>query len=150
MITLEVPTFVMLPRKTMKDKKINCNLNDYRNANFRVLSAAKNAFYIKFKPEMERVKEEFDNMIEGQSVYYKKIFDVEFEPVFRLNYMITAENKRAFDIANFLPIIQKYADDCLVKDLFFEDDNFNFITEVNYRFGGITGERKCTLTIELI
>ena len=58
MITLEVPTFVMLPRKTMEDKKINCNLNDYRNLNFRVLSAAKNAFYIKFKPEMDRVKDQ--------------------------------------------------------------------------------------------
>ena len=143
-MTLQVPTFVVLPRKTKADKIIQCNLNEYRNLNFRVLSAAKNAFYDAFKPEMQRVKPEFDNWIELIRAHRDE--DLKF----RLNYVITAKNKRKFDIANFLPIIQKYADDCLVKEGFFEDDNFNFITEVVYRFGGITGERQCFLDIEVI
>lgn len=144
MIILNVPTFVILPRKTKADKKVNCNLNEYRNLNFRVLSAAKNAFYDAFEPEMKRIKPEFDNYIELLKAHRKG------ELTFRLSYCITAKDKRKFDIANFLPIIQKYADDCLVKYGYFRDDDWSVITEVNYNFGGVTGSRDCFLHIEVI
>ena len=131
-MTLQVPTFVVLPRKTKDDKKVHLNLNTYRNMNYIMNNICKVAFYEAFKPEMDKHKQRFT----GDKL--------------KFTYTITAANKRKFDISNILSIVDKFACDCLVKEGFFEDDNWQYLIDVNYRFGGITGERQCFLDIEVI
>jgi hypothetical protein len=146
-ITLDVPTFVMLLKKTKSDEKVILNFNSYRNMNRFKLGHVKNNFYDQFKPEMDRVKAEFNRM-------YRRAMYISVTPgdpvKFRFKYTITSANQRKFDIANMLSIIDKFACDCLVKDGFLEDDNWEHLTEVVYAFGGVTGERTCNLEIEII
>ena len=146
MITLEVPTFVMLHKKTKADEKVILNFNTYRNMNRFKLGHVKNAFYDQFKPEMDRAWPEFNRMF--RSARYKSITPL--DPItFKLTHVITSANKRKFDIANMCSIIDKFACDCLVKDDFMEDDNWAYLTEVVYRFGGLAEERTCKLEIEI-
>ena len=149
MITLNVPTFVMLPKKTKDDEKVILNLNTTRNMDRFKLGNVKNTFYDQFKPEMDRVKPEFDLDMQSRVKMYKKLFDCDFEPEFKLRYTITAANKRKFDIANMLSIIDKFACDCLVKDGFMPDDNWEYLTEVTYAFGGLAKERTCKLELTI-
>jgi len=147
MITLNVPTFVMLPKKTKSDEKVILNFNSYRNMNRFKLGHVKNNFYDQFKPEMNRVWPDFNRM-------YRRARYLSVKPndpiLFKFTYTITSANQRKFDIANMLSIIDKFACDCLVKDGFLEDDNWAHLTEVVYKFGGVTKERTCKLEIELI
>ncbi len=131
-MTLQVPTFVILPRKTKADKKIHLNLNIYRNMNYILNNQCKVAFHEAFKPEMDK---------------YKQCFISE---KLKFTYTITAANKRKFDISNMLSVIDKFACDALVKEGFMPDDNWEHLVEVSYRFGGITGERTCELHIEVV
>ncbi len=129
-ILLNVPTFIIIPRKTKADKKVILNLNSYRNMCYILNNQCKDLFYKAFKSEMDNNKREFT----GNKL--------------KFTYTITAANKRKFDIANMLSIIDKFTCDALVKDGFLPDDNWEYLKEVNYKFGGVTGERVCTLLIE--
>lgn len=129
-MTFNVPTFVTLPRKTKADKKIILNLNTYRNMNHIVNNQCKKAFFESFKFEMIKHKQKFTS---------SKL---------KFTYTITSANNRKFDIANMLSIIDKFTCDSLVKWGFLPDDNWDYLEEVVYRFGGVTGERVCTLLIE--
>ena len=149
MITLNVPTFVMLPKKREPDEKVILNFNTYRNMNRFKLGHVKNVFYDQFKPEMDRVKAKFDMMMKSRINFYKEQFATDYEQEFKLRYTITSANKRKFDIANMCSIIDKFACDCLVKDGFMPDDNWEYLTEVTYAFGGVTGERTCKLEITM-
>lgn len=126
---LIVPTFVILPRKTKEDKKYQLNYNALRNINRFTLGALKNQFYDDFKPSIDK----FPCSLLGSQV--------------RLIYTITAANKRKFDIANILSVVDKFVCDCLVKDDIITEDNWQYLTSVVYQFGGVTGERTCTLEI---
>ena len=149
MITLDVPTFVMLPKKTKDDEKVILNFNTYRNMNRFKLGHVKNVFYDQFKPEMDRVKAVYNMMMKSRVNYYKEQFATDYEQEFKLRYTITAANKRKFDIANMCTIIDKFTCDCLVKDGFMPEDNWGYLTEVTYAFGGVTGERTCKLEITM-
>ena len=149
MITLNVPTFVMLPKKTKADEKVILNLNTTRNMDRFKLGKVKNIFYDQFKPEMDRVKVEYNLKLLSKVHFYKKVFKTDFQPEFKLRYTITAANKRKFDIANMLSIIDKFACDCLVKDGFMPDDNWEYLTEVTYAFGGLAKERTCKLELTM-
>ena len=128
---LRVPTFVILPRKTKEDKKIHLNLNTYRNMNYILNNQCKVAFHQAFKPEMAKYEQKFTS------------------DKLKFTYTITAANKRKFDIANMLSVIDKFTCDALVKEGFMPDDNWQHLIEVCYKFGGITGERTCELLIEI-
>jgi len=134
---INVPTFTILPRVKVKDKVLQCNLNVYRNTHHRTLAAWKIKFAEDLQPELDRWKKEFGYLL----TFDKSLFKM------RLVYTITAANKRKFDINNFVSIIDKFTSDCLVKNGFMKDDDFNNLTSVEARFGGITGERTCTLEI---
>jgi hypothetical protein len=127
---LRVPTYVILPRKTKADKKIQLNLNVYRNLSYIINNQCKAAFHKAFKPEIDKHKQKFTN---------SKL---------RFTYTITAANKRKFDISNVLSIVDKFACDSLVKEGVLPDDNWEHLVSVNYRFAGVTGCRVCTLQIE--
>ena len=100
-----------------KKKKFILNLNNYRNAHYRVLSISKRLYSDNLVPRL-------------------KGFDRFTEPV-SLTYTYYARSKRRLDISNPCSIIDKFACDALVKAEILEDDSFKQIKEVVYKFGGL-------------
>ena len=134
---MTVPTFVILPRKTKADKKYQLNYNALRNINRLTLGSLKNQFYEDFMPHITQAMLGYDwQRIKGKQV--------------RLIYTITSANQRKFDIANILSVVDKFACDCLVKEGIISEDNWQYLTSVVYDFGGVTGERICTLEIIIL
>lgn len=111
-----------------KKKKFILNLNNYRNAHYRVLSISKSLYSDNLVPRL-------------------KGFDRFTEPV-SLTYTYYARSKRRLDISNPCSIIDKFACDALVKAEILEDDSFKQIKEVVYKFGGIEKDNpRCELVI---
>lgn len=136
---LRVPTEIYLKKKTKDDEKIILNFNSYRNMNRFKLGHVKNEFNRIFMPEVERWKSEFGYLLN----YDKSMFKI------KLRYTITAANQRKFDVANILSIVDKFACDCLVKGGIMQDDNWEFMSGVEFSFGGVTGKRECELKITI-
>ena len=121
---------ILLPLEVFysKKKKFILNLNNYRNAHYRVLSIAKKLYTDNLIPRLED-------------------FDSFSEPV-TLTYTYYAKSKRRIDVSNPCSIIDKFACDALVKAEILEDDSFKQIKEVVYRFGGVDKENpRCELVI---
>ena len=111
-----------------KKKKFILNLNNYRNAHYRVLSIAKKLYTDNLIPRLEG-------------------FDSFSEPV-TLTYTYYARSNRRLDISNPCSIIDKFACDALVKAEILEDDSFNQIKAVVYKFGGVDKDNpRCELVI---
>ena len=111
-----------------KKKKFILNLNNYRNAHYRVLSTAKKLYSDELVPRLE----EFDGFS---------------EPV-TLTYTYYARSNRRLDISNPCSIIDKFACDALVKAKILEDDSFNQVKQVVYIFGGVDKDNpRCELQI---
>jgi len=111
-----------------KKKKFILNLNNYRNAHYRVLSISKRLYSENLVPRL-------------------KGFDRFTEPV-SLTYIYYARSKRRLDISNPCSIIDKFACDALVKAEILEDDSFKQIKEVVYKFGGVEKDNpRCELVI---
>ena len=121
---------ILLPLEVFysKKKKFILNLNNYRNAHYRVLSIAKKLYTDNLMPR-----------IEG--------FGTFSEPV-TLTYTYYARSNRRLDISNPCSIIDKFACDALVKAEILEDDSFNQIKAVVYKFGGVDKDNpRCELVI---
>ena len=74
-------------------------------------------------------------------------FDSFSEPV-SLTYTYYARSKRRLDVSNPCSIIDKFACDALVKADILEDDSFNQIKQVVYKFGGVDKNNpRCELVI---
>ena len=111
-----------------KNKKYILNLNNYRNAHYRVLSTAKRIYSDNLVPRLEG-------------------FDSFSEPV-TLTYTYYARSNRRLDISNPCSIIDKFACDALVKAKILEDDSFNQVKQVMYIFGGVDKDNpRCELQI---
>ena len=111
-----------------KKKKFILNLNNYRNAHYRVLSISKRLYSENLVPRL-------------------KGFDRFTEPV-SLTYTYYARSKRRLDISNPCSIIDKFTCDALVKAEILEDDSFKQIKEVVYKFGGVEKDNpRCELVI---
>jgi len=111
-----------------KKKKFILNLNNYRNAHYRVLSIAKKLYTDNLIPRLEG-------------------FDSFSEPV-SLTYTYYARSNRRLDISNPCSIIDKFTCDALVKAEILEDDSFKQIKEVVYKFGGVDKDNpRCELVI---
>ena len=111
-----------------KKKKFILNLNNYRNAHYRVLSISKRLYSENLVPRL-------------------KDFDRFTEPV-SLTYTYYARSNRRLDISNPCSIIDKFACDALVKAEILEDDSFKQIKEVVYKFGGVEKDNpRCELVI---
>ena len=111
-----------------KKKKFILNLNNYRNAHYRVLSIAKKLYTDNLIPRLED-------------------FGTFSEPV-TLTYTYYARSNRRLDISNPCSIIDKFACDALVKAEILEDDSFNQIKAVVYKFGGVDKDNpRCELVI---
>jgi len=111
-----------------KKKKFILNLNNYRNAHYRVLSISKRLYSENLVPRL-------------------KGFDRFTEPV-SLTYTYYARSNRRLDISNPCSIIDKFTCDALVKAEILEDDSFKQIKEVVYKFGGVEKDNpRCELVI---
>lgn len=126
MMKLTLPLTLLIPRKTMADRVFSVNMNVFRNAHYQVMSDAK----ILYKdhvllaltdiPLPERLK--WKENIAGP---------------YRFTYRIFPPNRRAFDLANVCPAVQKFTDDALIDLGYLKDDNYKIVNEINYRFGGV-------------
>ena len=116
MIKIISPLFVMLPRKTKKDKKIYLNLNVYRNLHFIVNNQA---------------KEIYNEIMKEQLSYLK------FRKPINLEFVLYKSANRKTDRSNFLSIVEKFFCDALVNHKCIEDDNDDYIDSSYYRSGGI-------------
>ena len=113
---------------TSKNKKFILNLNNYRNAYFRVLSIAKKNYTQELLPELADLPK--------------------FTEPVTLTYTYYAKTKRRIDISNPCSIIDKFACDALVKAGILKDDSYEHVNQVTYKFGGFDKEDpRCELTV---
>ena len=103
MKTIISPLYLVLPRKTKKDKNISLNLNWYRNVHYLVNN---------------QVKKIYNDCI------YSQIKDTKIDWQYTLSF--TLYYKRKSDIWNWVSVIEKYFNDCLVNNWCVEDDNIEY------------------------
>jgi len=113
---IDLPLFVMLPRKTKADKRIALNMNTYRNLHYQLNNQA---------------KKEFCRVIAGDLLYLPCL------DMLDLKYTLYPKTKRLTDVANVCSIVDKFFCDALVRAGKIEDDNFNFIRSVWYGWGKV-------------
>ena len=101
-LILECPTYVVLPMKTKKDKKISINLNTYRNLHFLVESKAKKLF-----------KEIMRKQLEG----------IEIQTPVEVSYKVYKASNRRLDKMNVISITSKYLMDAITEFGCWEDDD---------------------------
>jgi len=130
MVTLILPLEVFYSKK----KKFILNLNNYRNAHYRVLSIAKKTYSDDLVEMIEKWDDipRFDNPVDLEYVYY-------------------AKSNRRVDVSNPCSIIDKFTCDALVKVGILEDDSSKQIKSITYLYGGVDKENpRCRLTIKEI
>ncbi len=120
-----LPLSVVLPRKTKKDKVFALNLNIYRNTHHMILSQAKNAWKKIVSDSTPVVLDEKIGAFAGDNTKYHFI------------YTVFPGSNRKFDLANVLPIVQKFTDDALIELGVISDDSYKIIPAIDYRFGKI-------------
>ena len=100
----------------LRTKEMILNLNQYRNAHYFKLNNSKTSYKAVMKTQIEQL------------------------PVFNkvsITYTVFFGSKRKTDISNVCSIVDKYFCDALVELGKLPDDNYDYIKEVIYKFGGI-------------
>lgn len=108
-----------VPLKIKGKKDYPLNLNWYRNAHYFALNDSKIAFKELVEPFLRQIRP------------FTKV---------TIKYTVYAPNKRKFDISNVCSIVDKYFSDALVELGKLEDDSYEFLSMVQYQFGGIDKE----------
>lgn len=116
---IQIPLFVLLPRKTMPAKKYMINLNEYRNWHYIVNNQIK-----------EKYKEQLEARLKGRK----------FKDKITLTFTFYKGRNARIDRANVLSIHEKFFCDALTAYGCIEDDNDDFIEETRYRSGGLDRE----------
>lgn len=112
-----------------KKKNYYLNLNGYRNWQFQLNNQLKKLFKIEVAEEIRKLEP-----VDG---------------VCSVTYTIYYPTKRAFDIDNIGSVITKFTHDALVEFGIFEDDNYNFVSEIVFRYGGVDKENpRCDVEIK--
>lgn len=114
-----MPPEVFLPRKTMDDKKVIINLNNYRNWQGHMNNQVKQ-IYKDLVPELN-----------------PHLLDVKFKSKVKLLFVMHRKDRRIVDRSNVLSIHEKFFCDALTHLDCWEDDNDRFIEETTYRTGAI-------------
>lgn len=117
-IRLDMPLWVFVPRKTMPDRKFIINLNNYRNWQRFVEHTIKDQYKQVVKDRLKLPEGLLGNI--------------------SIKYTLFKNDKRVCDIANILSIQDKYFSDALVELGYLEDDNYNFLKDIHYCWGGIS------------
>ena len=114
--------------RTSRKKVTALNLNVYRNLHYRSLTALKHKF---------------------QDHGAKLLRDAKVPPLgrIRLRYQVFARTKREFDVANICSIVDKFFSDTLQHAGIIEDDNWKFLDDVSFGFGGFATEEHVLVTI---
>ena len=124
---LSVP--IRLEVGVRKKKTHYLNLNNYRNWQFQLNNQLKKTFKITVANDIRNL-----------------------EPVggpVKITYSIFYPTKRAFDVDNIGTVISKFTMDALVEFGIIEDDNYHFVPEIVFEFGGIDKENpRCDVLIE--
>jgi hypothetical protein len=122
-VIIALPLVVIIPRKTKENKTFALNLNIYRNSHHMTLNQAKELYGQIVKAR-----------IGARSKWYPPT------PPLLFTYTVYPANNRKFDLANVLPIVQKFTDDALIEWGVIPDDCYKVIPAINYRFGGVDKE----------
>lgn len=117
MAVIRLPLYVDLPRVRTADKRFILNLNNYRNAHYHILNDAK-----------VRYKDAVAMSCSGITI---------LPGPYLFAYRLFPGDRRLCDIANVLPIVQKFTDDALITLGLIPDDNYKVIREVRYALGGV-------------
>ena len=108
---INLPLAVYLPRKTMPDKKMIINLNNYRNWSYIVSNQVKKAYCQAVEP-----------LVRGLIL----------EPRLSLVFTYYKGSKRISDRSNVLCVHEKFFLDALVELGCIEDDNDSFIKSTHF------------------
>lgn len=100
-------------------KNFTLNLNVYRNTHYQTLNKVK----VNYKTHLS-----------------KQISELPFLNKIRIVYTLYTGTRRKCDIANVLSIHDKFFCDALVELGKIQDDDYEKVPEVTYRFGGIDRE----------
>lgn len=125
--TLSVP--IRLEVGVRKKKTYYLNLNGFRNWQFQLNNQLKKLFKITVAKDVRKL-----------------------QPITtpcRITYAIFYPSRRAFDLDNIGSVISKFTNDALVELGILVDDNFNYITEIRFVYGGVDKENpRCDVRIE--
>jgi len=128
-IIITLPLEVYTTKSKTKKSKFILNLNTYRNCHYTKLNSVKIAY-----------KNAIQELIPG--IKLGKV---------KLTYTYYAKTRRRLDISNVCSIIDKFTCDALVDKGVLIDDNYDYIPEVTYKFGGVDKNNpRCELLIEEI
>lgn len=122
-LTVTVPLFAILPRKTKANKKITLSLNVTRNLNHF---------------SMNEIKKQIAEIVTAQLRAMGRV--VSLVPPVRVTICIWFPNKLGRDVANFAPVAQKFADDAVVKFGYMSDDKHTILPQCVYEFAGYDKE----------
>jgi Holliday junction resolvase RusA-like endonuclease len=112
-----------------KKKTHYLNLNGYRNWQFQLNNQLKKLFKITVAKDIRQLQP-----IEGKC---------------KISYTIYYPTKRAFDIDNIGSVITKFTNDALVEFGILVDDNYNYVTELVFKFGGVDKDNpRCDVELE--
>ena len=129
-LKLTLPLYVMLPRKTMKDKRHTLNMNVHNGTCYIVRNQAKGIYHKIVK-----------NILGDNSI--------RFNGKIQLEYIYFHGSKRKVDTNNPCSIIDKYTCDALVELGVFEDDNSSILKRTVFEWGGVDKDNpRCELTIK--
>lgn len=106
MIKIDCPVYIIVPRKTKKDRKYSLNLNAYRNWNFIVSN---------------NLKETFSEAMRGV------LSDLKPKDELYITYKYYKASKRRSDKNNVIDIVDKFFCDSLVKYGVIVDDNDDIV-----------------------
>ena len=114
--------------RTSSKKVTALNLNVYRNLHYRSLTALKH---------------------KAQDHGKKLLREAKVPPLgrIRLRYQVFIKTKRELDISNVCSIVDKFFSDTLQHAGIIEDDNWKFIDDVSFGFGGFSTEEHVLVTI---
>lgn len=118
------PTFVELPRKTKKNRRMSLDINFYRNLNSFTNGECKHVYFNQMKPQiLEILKDKLHSPITIKFVFYngKRILS---------------------DLSNKCCIVDKFFCDCLVQLWLLTDDNYQNIIKVTYEYGGYEKDKQ--------
>ena len=136
LLELSLPVFIMLPRKTMKDKRFSLNQNIFRNKTFIEMNNAKKIY-----------KDIVSEAVRETGIDDLRIRDTKV----RVTYTLFPQSRRRTDLSNVLSAVQKFTDDSLVELGILEDDDYKIISEVVYKFGKVDKEHpRAELVVEKI
>lgn len=95
------------------------NINNYRNLHYMLLNKAKVVFTELLEAKVSELP------------IFKRI---------KIRYTLFTATKRKCDVANVCSIVDKFFCDVLTKTGRIKDDNYDYLPEVIYKFGGVDSD----------